>query len=163
MSASFNATAEVAAAASYPKIRVMTVGHKGADTPQNDLPPYELAWSVANAHSVGGGGDFGYHSAISWFVLLKLFKHSVRVVCKPNSPKYWAFIMHHSTIPLALTVDRFSGRDIFNSAPNGGVPLGLIVSCQSSTTLATWSSKVRVVSNHKQRSAFVGALTIVIY
>ena len=63
-----NATAEIAAAAGFAHIRLMTAGRaiKQPLVPQAELPYVEQQWSVANEESVGGpwGSNF---SAVCWF------------------------------------------------------------------------------------------------
>jgi sialate O-acetylesterase len=63
----WNATAEIAAAANYPDIRIFTVGTATTSvTPLQDLATVLQNWSVASPASVGGP-SFGYFSAVCWF------------------------------------------------------------------------------------------------
>lgn len=68
----FNASAEIAAANDpfYSGIRVMTVAHKNATEPMQQLAGIEQAWSVANSQSIGNNGNqdpWGVFSATCWF------------------------------------------------------------------------------------------------
>jgi len=65
---SHNASAECAAASSFPNLRVMSVTQGGSPTPQPDFGPYgiRLPWSRASAQTVCGG-DFDYLSAVGYF------------------------------------------------------------------------------------------------
>ena len=64
----YNATAECAAASSFPNLRVMSVAQGGSPAPQPDFGPYgiRLPWSRASAQTVCGG-DFDYVSAVGYF------------------------------------------------------------------------------------------------
>ena len=68
VSQSYNATAECAAASSFPNLRVMSVTQGGSPTPQPDFGPYgiRLPWARASAQTVCGG-DFDYISAVGFF------------------------------------------------------------------------------------------------
>lgn len=65
---SVNASAECAAAASFTRLRVMSVTQGGSPVPLADLGPegVRLPWSRASAATVCGG-DFDYVSAVGWF------------------------------------------------------------------------------------------------
>ena len=65
----YNKTAEVAAAARYPQIRLFTVGSGGfySPTPLTSLRSIEQGWEVASPRSVARGGMFGVFSATCWF------------------------------------------------------------------------------------------------
>jgi len=65
--ASFNATTEIAKAAGYPQIRVLTVGQDSVSSkPEGQLLTVEQKWSVASQNSIGGG-DWAYFSGVCWF------------------------------------------------------------------------------------------------
>ena len=62
-----NATAEIAAAAAYPRIRVFTVGQGTASgTALADLATVSQPWALASPASVGEG-DWSAFSAVCWF------------------------------------------------------------------------------------------------
>jgi sialate O-acetylesterase len=62
-----NATAEIAAAAAYPRIRVFTVGQGTVSgTPLADLATVSQPWALASPASVGEG-DWSAFSAVCWF------------------------------------------------------------------------------------------------
>jgi len=63
-----NATEEMGKAASYPHLRLFTVGQGtgGKAAPLADLRTIEQAWSVSSPKALHGGG-FGYFSAVCWF------------------------------------------------------------------------------------------------
>jgi len=62
-----NATAEIAAAAGYPRIRVFTTGQgTTSTTPLNEFGSIAQAWSVASPSSIGAN-DWGEFSAVCWF------------------------------------------------------------------------------------------------
>jgi hypothetical protein len=62
-----NATAEIAAAANYPHIRLFTTGQGTASlTPLQQLGSVEQTWSVASPSSVGLG-NWSAFSAVCWF------------------------------------------------------------------------------------------------
>ena len=65
---SYNATAECAAASSFPNLRVMSVTQGGSPTPQPDFGPYgiRLPWSRASAQTICGG-DFDFISAVGFY------------------------------------------------------------------------------------------------
>ena len=65
----FNKSAEVAAAARYPQIRLFTVGSGGfySHVPLTSLRTIEQPWSVASPQTVARGGMFGVFSATCWF------------------------------------------------------------------------------------------------
>lgn len=63
----YNATEEIALAAKYPQIRVMTVGQGNISfTPLQELASIEQQWSVASPAAIGAN-DWGYFSAVCWF------------------------------------------------------------------------------------------------
>jgi sialate O-acetylesterase len=63
----YNASAEVAAAANYPNVRLFTVGQSTvSDKPLDEFATIEQLWSVASPDSVGGG-NWSYFSAACWF------------------------------------------------------------------------------------------------
>jgi len=63
----FNSTEEIAKAASYPNIRLFTVGQGNvSDAPLNNLASIEQNWNLASAQSVGAG-DWSFFSAVCWF------------------------------------------------------------------------------------------------
>ena len=63
----FNASAECAAAALYPGIRVMSIYDNRSTTPREYIyPTYLLPWSVASKDSICPGG-WGYMSAVCWY------------------------------------------------------------------------------------------------
>lgn len=62
----FNHTKEVAAAANFPSIRVMTVGQKTASsTPLQQLATIEQTWEEASPAAIGGG-NWSHFSAVCW-------------------------------------------------------------------------------------------------
>ena len=71
----FNASAEVAAAADFPYIRLFTAALISSNTPLNQLAGVEQSWSVASPNAVGGG-NWSYFSAI-WYDLCNLSWHSL--------------------------------------------------------------------------------------
>lgn len=61
-----NATAEIALAANYPQIRIMTVGQGTASaTPLPELATIAQNWSVASPSTVGAG-NWSEFSAVCW-------------------------------------------------------------------------------------------------
>jgi hypothetical protein len=63
-----NKTAEVAAAALYPQIRLFTVGECFySPQPLPALRSISQPWVQASPHSVARGGMFGEFSAVCWF------------------------------------------------------------------------------------------------
>ena len=95
----FNATAEVAAAADFPYIRLFTAALISSNTPLNQLAGIEQPWSVASPTAVGGG-NWSYFSAV-WFDCS--FTHQC---CHDSIKCSW-----------------FYGRDIFETLH---YPIGLI-------------------------------------
>jgi hypothetical protein len=65
----FNASAECAAAAAWPALRVMTVAQTSSPTPVPDFGPggVRQAWAPSSPEAVCGGGDFDYFTAVGWF------------------------------------------------------------------------------------------------
>ena len=74
VSQAFNASAECAASASFPSLRLFTVAqnfewgkyHTGEPRDFN-ASGVRQPWSVASPASVCGGGDFDYFSAVAYF------------------------------------------------------------------------------------------------
>jgi len=67
VASAFNATAEIAAAANYPNIRVYTVGQKTTSpTPLKELQTVSQPWVVASPQSIGAG-NWSEFSAVCWF------------------------------------------------------------------------------------------------
>ena len=63
-----NASAEIAAAAQYPQIRLFTVGQCFySPVPLTSLRSIEQSWVAASPKSVARGGMFGVFSAVCWF------------------------------------------------------------------------------------------------
>ena len=71
----WNASAEVAAAANYPSIRVMSIGQLTTSaTPLTDLAAVNLSWSRASEVGViGGPGNWTTFSAVCWLFGRDLF------------------------------------------------------------------------------------------
>ncbi len=69
----FNATAEVAAAADFPYIRLFTAAMIASNTPLVELAQVEEPWSVASPTAVGGG-NWTYFSAMCWFYGRDIFE-----------------------------------------------------------------------------------------
>lgn len=62
----FNASEEIALAAAYPNIRVLSVGDGHTSlTPLSNLGSLQLPWSVASPKVIGGG-EWSYMSAVCW-------------------------------------------------------------------------------------------------
>ena len=61
----FNASAEVAAAAHYPHIRLFTAAEVASNVSLVELHAVAQPWSVASPASVGGN-NWTYFSAICW-------------------------------------------------------------------------------------------------
>ena len=73
VASAFNASAEIAAAANYPNIRVFTVGQGTSSTsPLKNLATIEQNWTVASPGSIGEG-NWSAFSAIGWFFGRDLF------------------------------------------------------------------------------------------
>jgi sialate O-acetylesterase len=90
----FNATAEIAAAAEYPSIRVMTVGQgTRSDVPLADLATISQAWARASPASIGEG-DWSAFSAVAWFFGRDLFRGL------------------GSAVPIGLVSDNWGGTQI---------------------------------------------------
>ena len=74
VSQAFNASAECAASASFPSLRLFTVAQNFAWGKYHTGEPRDFnasgvrqPWSVASPASVCGGGDFDYFSAVAYF------------------------------------------------------------------------------------------------
>jgi len=61
----YNATQEIANAANYPKIRILTTSLIPSAIPVEELLGINLNWAVASPASVGGP-DWNYMSAVCW-------------------------------------------------------------------------------------------------
>ena len=93
----WNATAEIAAAANYPSIRVMTVGQGTQSShPLADLGSIAQPWAPASPASIGLG-DWSAFSAVAWF-----FGRDV----------YDALAAAGTPVPLGLVSDNWGGTAI---------------------------------------------------
>jgi sialate O-acetylesterase len=65
----FNSSAECAAAAAWPLLRVMTVAQLTSNVSLADFGPggVRQPWAVASPASICGGGDFDYFTAVGFF------------------------------------------------------------------------------------------------
>ena len=62
----FNASAEIAASASYPHVRLFTADDTASNVTQTELLAVLQPWSVAGPKTIGGG-NWTYFSAVCWF------------------------------------------------------------------------------------------------